>query len=68
MSDKARRLLQRMASEYDSTKNPSFDCTFYLGYSDSVLSELEYYGYIIRKNDILDSIELTDAGYEEAKK
>lgn len=68
MSDKARRLLQRMASEYDLTEDPSFDSTFYLGYSDSVLSELEYYGYIIRKNDILDSIELTDAGYEEAKK
>lgn len=68
MSDKAIELLSKMASEYDSSHRQCFDSYFYIGYPDSVLTELENYGYILCKSDVIGSIELTRAGYNEAKK
>lgn len=68
MTDKAKELLQKMASAYDDSQRSSFDSMFYLGYSDKVINELESLECITRKNDIVASIILTKIGYEEAKK
>ena len=68
MTDKAKELLQKMAYEYDASHRSSFDSMFYLGYADKVINELESLGYIICKNDVIASIELTESGYEESKR
>ena len=68
MTEKAKQLLQKMAFEIDSGRSNSFDSFFYIGYNDSVIEELEDNGYIIVKNDVIASIELTQSGYEEAKR
>lgn len=68
MSDKAKQLLEKLVQEYDASGHNSFDSFFYLGFPQSVLIELENEGCIIAKNDIIGSIELTDIGYQEAKK
>lgn len=68
MTDKARSLLQKMCDEFDRSKRRSFDSMFYMGYPDDVLEELSIYGYIIRKNDVIASIELTADGYAEGKR
>lgn len=68
MTDKAKELLQKMAYEYDKSGRSLFDSMFYLGFSDEVINELESLGYIICKNDVIASIALTKAGYEEANK
>ena len=65
MTEKARQLLKNMASEYDQSGKKSFDSFFYLGYPKSVIDELEENSCIIRKNDIIASIVLTQSGYEE---
>ena len=66
MTDKARQLLKNMASEYEHSNKDEFDSCFYLGYSKSVIYELEENGFITRKNNIIGSIILTQSGYEEA--
>lgn len=68
MTEKAKELLQKMASAFDKERRNSFDSFFYLGYPKSVIEELEDNGYIIAKNDVIASIELTRSGYEEAKR
>ena len=66
MTEKARQLLNNLASEYDQHRRSSFDSCFYLGYPESVIDELEENGCITRKNNIIGSIILTQSGYEEA--
>ena len=68
MSDEARSLLEKMCNEFDRSKRRSFDSMFYMGCPDDVLGELSLYGYIIRKNDVIASIELTADGYAEGKR
>lgn len=66
MSENALLLLRKMANEFDKTKRKSFDSDFYIAFSDRIINELESYGYIICRNDVIASIELTSAGYEKA--
>ena len=66
MTEKARQLLKNMASEHNQRNRNSFYSCFYLGYSKSVIDELEENGCIIRKNDIIASIVLTQFDNEEA--
>ena len=63
MSENAMLLLRKMANEFDKTKRKSFDSDFYIAFSDRIINELESYGYIICRNDVIASIELTSAGY-----
>lgn len=67
MTTKARELLEKMTAEYDKSKTDSFDSMFYIAFPDNVLDELEDCGFIVKQNNILGSISLTDAGYREAK-
>ena len=64
MSENALLLLRKMANEFDKTKRQSFDSD--IAFSDRIINELESYGYIICRNDVIASIELTSAGYEKA--
>ena len=67
MSEKAIKLLKRLASEFDKNQKRSF-ASVELDYPDkSTVDELVSYGYIIKKNNILGSIELTLEGYEAAQ-
>ena len=68
MSENAKDILKKFASELDVGKPNSFVPMDYPGCSDLVLRELEYKGYITLVNEILGSVELTRAGYDEAKK
>lgn len=65
MTEKARQLLNSMASEYEQNSRNSFDSCFYLGYPKPVIDELEENGYITKKNNIIASISLTQTGYEK---
>lgn len=62
-----KKLLLKMVSAVDENEANSFDSTFYIGY-DNVLAELENNGYIVKSNDIMGSISLTEAGYTVVKK
>ena len=66
MTDKARQLLKKLASEYDQNHRDEFDSCFYLSYPKPVIDELEENECITRKNNIIGSIILTQSGYEEA--
>lgn len=68
MTQKARELLVMMASKYDQTKDGSLGFTDYMSFPDSVINELANVGFIVKRNDIVGTIELTQFGYEEAKK
>lgn len=68
MSNKAKQLLVKLANEYDASGRNSFDSCFYMDFPESVLAELENDGCIIVKNDVIGSIQLTEFGYQEAKK
>ncbi|MBE6943836.1 MAG: hypothetical protein E7453_06200 [Ruminococcaceae bacterium] len=68
MTNKARELLQKMASAYDVDHRNDFDSTFYIGFPDAVIRELDIGNYIVKQNDVTGTIKLTDYGYNEAKK
>lgn len=67
MSPRARELLVKLVSSYDSNHKNDFDSLFYYEYPDSVVNELDYWGYIVKQNDIVGTIKLTRAGYDAAK-
>lgn len=68
MTAKAKELLVKMASQFDSTHKNDFDSLFYFSFPDSVINELESLNCIVKQNDIVGTIKLTPFGYEEAKK
>lgn len=68
MTAKAKELLVKMASHFDSTHKNDFDSLFYFSFPDGVINELDALGYIVKQNDIVGTIKLTTFGYEEAKK
>lgn len=68
MTPKAKELLVRMASAFDQNRKRDFDITFYMDVPSSDINELDLMGCIEKKNDIIGTIWLTRAGYEEAKK
>ena len=68
MTDKARELLQKMATAYDVDQCNDFDSTFYIGFPDTVIRELDIGNYIVKQNNVAGSIKLTEYGYNEAKK
>lgn len=68
MTDKALELLQKMASAYDVDQHNDFDSSFYIGFPDTVIRELDIGNYIVMQNNIAGTIQLTEYGYNEAKK
>ena len=68
MTEKAKELLIKLASAYDNSKKNDFDITNYIGFSDTVISELVNNGCIVKQKDIVGTIKLTEFGYTEAKK
>lgn len=68
MTAKAKELLVKMASQFDSTHKNDFDSLFYFSFPDSVINELESLNCIVKQNDIVGTVKLTLFGYEEAKK
>ena len=68
MSPRAKELLVKLVSSYDSNRNNDFDSLFYYDFDDGVINELDYLGYIVKQNDIVGTIKLTQAGYEAAKR
>ena len=67
MTAKAKELLIMMASKYDQTKDNSLGFIDYMSFPDDVITELAHVGFIVKLNDIVGTIELTQSGYEEAK-
>lgn len=68
MTERAKELLALMASEYEKSQENAFDHIFYISFPDNVIRELEADGYIVRCNDIVGTIKLTQFGYNQAKK
>ena len=68
MTDKARELLIKMTSAYDTNQKNDFDSMYYMSFPDTVIDELATYGCIVKQNDIVGTIKLTEFGYAEAKK
>lgn len=68
MEQKKKELLKKLADAYDQGHPNSFDNTFYLGYDDAVINSLDAGGYIVAQDDILGTIQLTEFGYNEARK
>lgn len=68
MTTKAKELLQKMASAYDQNQQNGFDFTFYIGFPETVIDELDVEGCIVKQTDIVGTIKLTEFGYAEAKK
>lgn len=57
-----------MASAYDVDQRNDFDSTFYIGFSDAVIRELDIGNFIVMQNNVAGTIKLTKYGYDEAKK
>lgn len=68
MTERAKELLIKLASAYDDNKKNDFDITYYIGFPDAVIEELVIGGCIVKQNDIVGTIKLTEFGYAEAKK
>lgn len=68
MTARANDLLCKMATAIDEGHENSFDMDFYLTYPDAVLSELASKNLIVRCNDIVGTIKLTQIGYDAVKK
>lgn len=68
MNIMGKELLVKMAEKYDETKDSSLYFTDYMSFPGTVIDELNRNGYIVKQNDIVGTIALTQLGYDEAKK
>ena len=68
VTERAKELLIKLASAYDNNKKNDFDTTFYIGFPDAVIGELVNDGCVVKQNDIVGTIKLTEFGYAKAKR